>query len=267
VTSRPPLSLNASWGDIRKLSTVFESGSCRFTISGRDEALLEQLSGMFAGAGESVGEPVIDIEIDPKYSIDQIGNAIRQIVVSVIAQHAQHLYVEGAAILNRANELILLVGTTRAGKSTLSAALALGLGWRILTEDLVIFDLSNKYILPLNFPISLRPGAKELIEAAIGSRVDTKGKSDVWMPIESKESRIKREGRFDKVILLEAPNGKGIACFDLIPEQALRLILPASNAIYSDHGIDDLMEMIKGARCVRLTGGSVKERVDAIERT
>jgi hypothetical protein len=227
--------------------------------------LLEQLSGLFARAGESVGEPVIDIEIDPKYSNDQIGSAVRQIVVTVIAQHSKNLYVEGAAILNRANELVLLVGTTRAGKSTLSAALTLGLGWKILTEDLVILDLSNKYILPLNFPISLRPGAKELIEAAIGLRVQTKGESDVWMPIEA--SCVKTEARFDKVVLLEAPNGKEIACFDLAPEQAVRLILPASNAIYSDQRIDDLMEMIKGARCLRLTGGSVKERVDAIERT
>lgn len=251
-------------GDIPTLPTVFEAGSCRFTIAGKNEALLEQLRSLFVNcSGSSSSGPAIEIEIEGLDSFDQIGEAIRQIVVAVVAQHPKNLYVEGAALLNSRGELVLLVGTTRAGKSTLSAALTLGCGWKVLSEDLVLFDLTNKYILPLKLPISLRPGAIELIEEAVGSRPDIRGKSDIWMPMKF-ETTAMQLAHFDKVILLEAPNGKDIVLSDLIPEKCLRLMLPASNAIHFTEGADQLMEMVRKARCFRLTGGSLKQRIEAM---
>lgn len=209
----------------------------------------------------------IDIKVDAKFSSDQIGEAVRQIVVEIIANHSKYLYVEGAAIIDHRGKLLLLVGTTRAGKSTLSASLALGLGWKILTEDLVIFDQSNKYILPLKLPISLRSGAKELIKEATGLKPKTKGESDVWMDMGSLSVIKQVPARFDRVVLLEAPGGQELVSYQLLPEQALRLILPASNALHFPDGIENLMDMIRTARCYRLTGGSVKERIEAVKMT
>lgn len=61
-------------------------------------------------------------------------------VLPRVAQLHGRTCLHGASVMVNAQEAILLLGPSRAGKSTLSAALTRELGWHVLSDDISIID-------------------------------------------------------------------------------------------------------------------------------
>lgn len=87
-----------------------------------------------------------------------------------IAGHAQHYLMLHAAVLERHGRAVILPGDPGAGKSTLTAALALS-GWRLLSDEITLVDREDGRITPLARPISLKNRSIEVIRAAFPEAV------------------------------------------------------------------------------------------------
>lgn len=87
-----------------------------------------------------------------------------------IAGHAQHYLMLHAAVLERHGKAVILPGDPGAGKSTLTAALALS-GWRLLSDETTLIDRDDGLIVPLARPISLKNQSIDIIRAAFPQAV------------------------------------------------------------------------------------------------
>ena len=81
-----------------------------------------------------------------------------------IAADGQHYLMLHAAVLERNGKAVILPGDPGAGKSTLTAALALS-GWRLLSDEITLIDRDDGMIAPLARPISLKNKSIDLIRA------------------------------------------------------------------------------------------------------
>ena len=87
-----------------------------------------------------------------------------------IAGYAQHYLMLHAAVLERHGRAVILPGDPGAGKSTLTAALALS-GWRLLSDEITLIDRVDGHIVPLARPISLKNQSIALIREAFPQAV------------------------------------------------------------------------------------------------
>ncbi len=81
-----------------------------------------------------------------------------------IASHAHHYLQLHAAVLERNGQAVILPGDPGAGKSTLTAALALS-GWRLLSDELTLIDRDDGMIVALARPISLKNQSIAIIQS------------------------------------------------------------------------------------------------------
>ena len=79
-----------------------------------------------------------------------------------IAQHIYKFLIIHSAVVVKNDLALLLSGYPGAGKSTLCAAL-INRGWRLLSDEMAIVDLSNAQLLPLVRPVSLKNQAIDII--------------------------------------------------------------------------------------------------------
>lgn len=79
-----------------------------------------------------------------------------------IAAHAHHYLLLHAAVLERNGRAIILPGDPGAGKSTLTAALALS-GYRLLSDEMAVLDRDTGQLVPLTRPVSLKNRSIDII--------------------------------------------------------------------------------------------------------
>lgn len=91
-----------------------------------------------------------------------------------IAGHAHHYLLLHAAVLERNGRAIILPGDPGAGKSTLTAALALS-GYRLLSDEMSMIDRDTGLLVPLTRPVSLKNRSIDIVRgfsaAAVLGRV------------------------------------------------------------------------------------------------
>ena len=81
-----------------------------------------------------------------------------------LAGYCHHYLLLHAAVLERNGRCLILPGDPGAGKSTLTAALALS-GWRLLSDELAIVDRDDGLLVPLARPVSLKNRSIDIIRA------------------------------------------------------------------------------------------------------
>lgn len=118
-----------------------------------------------------------------------------------IATRANHFMLIHAAVLERHGRCVILPGDPGAGKSTLTAALALS-GWRLLSDELTIIDPDDGGIVALARPVSLKNQSIAIIgafsSAAVFGRTahDThKGAVALMRPPRESVERVDEKGR------------------------------------------------------------------------
>lgn len=81
-----------------------------------------------------------------------------------VSQHYHDCLIIHAAVVEKEGKAIILPGLPGAGKSTLCAGLVNLGGWRLLSDELTLIDITSGKILPNPRPISLKNQSIEVIE-------------------------------------------------------------------------------------------------------
>lgn len=123
-----------------------------------------------------------------------------------IAGQAHHYLLLHAAVLERNGRCVILPGEPGAGKSTLTAALALT-GWRLLSDEITVIDRDDGRIVALARPISLKNQSIEIIrsfsaEAVLGQTARDTNKGDVALlrPPKASVERVAEKGRAAHIV-------------------------------------------------------------------
>lgn len=169
---------------------------------------------------------------------------------------------DGCALVTKGSQLVFLAGASRAGKTTMTVAAAQKLGWKIISEDLILIDPALSRIVSVVHPLSLRPGAQQLIAEATGLP-PVSLYLDRWLACPDM-FYIGPAGqpRFAHSILIDsAPNGAPFSAASLRSHEFLRALLPLSNALNVDDGTNSLNACIEQSSCSIIGGGTVGERL------
>lgn len=81
-----------------------------------------------------------------------------------VAGHAHHYLMLHAAVLEKNGQAVILPGDPGAGKSTLTALLALS-GWRLLSDEITLIDRDDGMVVPLARPVSLKNASIDVVRA------------------------------------------------------------------------------------------------------
>lgn len=137
-----------------------------------------------------------------------------------IGTQAHHYLLIHAAVLERQGHCVILPGEPGAGKSTLTAALALS-GWRLLSDEMTLVDRDDGLIAPLARPISLKNASIDIIRdrfpgAVFGdvARDTHKGTVSHLKPPADSVARMHEKGRARHVVF---PRWKSDASTRLTP--------------------------------------------------
>ena len=94
-----------------------------------------------------------------------------------VAAHSHQYLVIHAAVVATEDRAVILPGPPGSGKSTLCAALVLR-GWRLLSDELALFDMDSKLLYGMSRPVNLKNASIGLIERFAPDAVLTRPVSD-----------------------------------------------------------------------------------------
>lgn len=191
---------------------------------------------------------------------------VRLIVRRALNHHEGYLWFDAAMLVSPSGKVVLIAGASHAGKSTAAAALAFGLNWKVLAEDVALIEPRNKVITPFASPISLREGSLERIARATGV---TPGPviGFEWVPLKGHLHYEQVPFNIDLAIELAVTNpltDQPIAVASVSNSSFIHFLLPLCNALHLPNGIELLDESLQKARCYRLDGGSLGDRLNFI---
>lgn len=137
---------------------VFDEGFCDFSIR------VDRVKGLRAYWRPQIGfsldgfSPFKPLAADHAYPLLEWG------MNWCIAGHAHHYLLLHAAVLERNGRAIVMPGQPGAGKSTLTAALALS-GYRLLSDEMTIIDRDTGLLVPLTRPVSLKNKSIDIVRS------------------------------------------------------------------------------------------------------
>ncbi len=170
---------------------------------------------------------------------------------------------EAALLITPTGTPVWLSGSTQAGKTTLVVALAVGLNWKIVSEDFVFINEGKP--VPLVAPLSLRPAAPAIIEAATGIRPPVAGNRWFIRPdlfyTEDMPSALPVAIHLS---LTKANVDLKLNLRHVAWTEYLRTVLPVSNAPKVTGGIDRLAKAFENGRCMVLKDGNLRSRLAAM---
>lgn len=242
------------------MSTVLTLGKFAFEIDCQDDQLKACLESLFPSRAVAHHRAPATVH-------DESGD-VRSIVNIALRHHEDCLWFDAAALIAPGGQKVLFAGASSSGKSTTTIALALGYGWKVLSEDITLFDPSTDELLSFASPISLKPGTFERLQAAKLSPPPLI--LNEWIPVDGMAAPGESVSAtldlafFFNVINQTEP--EPISAQQITPGEFLRLVLPISNLLHSTAGMDKLSQYLAPARCYRLSGGSLTERLSKINQ-
>lgn len=175
------------------------------------------------------------------------------------------LAIEAALLVTPAGTPVWLSGGTQAGKSTLTVALALGLGWKVISEDFVYVDRGNP--VPVVVPLSLRAGAPDLIRCATGQFPEPLVEHRWFIRPSIFETRpLFKNDPLALCLTLNANSGSSMKISEIPWTRYIRSILPLSNAQRNPGGVEQLSNLFEKARCLLIENGTVADRLEFLSK-
>lgn len=180
--------------------------------------------------------------------------------------YPKQLAIEAALLVTPAGTPVWLSGGTQAGKTTFTVALALGLGWKIVSEDFVYMDAGHP--VPVVVPLSLRPGAPELILSATGHSAEPLlGTRWLVRPtIFETDTAFKNAPIAIHLSLNANSSDNKMEVSDVPWTQYVRTVLPITNAPRVENGVEQLSSIFEKAHCMRLENGSLVNRLQLLSK-
>ncbi|HWR87769.1 MAG TPA: HprK-related kinase A [Acidiferrobacterales bacterium] len=80
-----------------------------------------------------------------------------------VSSHCHQYLIIHAAVLERGGRALILPAPSGSGKSTLCAGLVFGGGWRLLSDELALIDMTSGHAVPLPRPVSLKNNSIDVI--------------------------------------------------------------------------------------------------------
>jgi hypothetical protein len=241
--------------DSTSVNQIFKLGQVSFTVFGTEESIQVELPRLFP-PGSTKAARIHEASVS--------GGNIRTIISNLLAEHSHCLWFDAACLLSPEAKKLLIVGGSGSGKSTSAMALVFGHGWKVFCEDIALIDPNTDELLSFPSPFSLKEGTLDHLRTA--SKIEPESVIlNEWIPMPSSLVAETCAATFDVVIRLDAArNDIPLECKELSAGDFMRVILPNSNLIHHDEGFEKTMQYIKNARCYRLTGGTLLERIEKI---
>jgi HprK-related kinase A len=191
-----------------------------------------------------------------------------------IAANCHQYLIVHAGVVERAGRAMLLPARAGSGKSTLCAGLV-ACGWRLLSDELALIDMTSRSIVPIPRPISLKNASIDVVATAWkDSRISppvadtTKGRvAYVSVPSQS----IRRAHEPAALGWIVAPSFRDGADTELAPmPRADAFMHVVDNAInYSVHGREGFLvvaDLVDGAECFRFSyGGRLDDAAQCLD--
>jgi hypothetical protein len=152
-------------------------------------------------------------------------------------------------------------------------ALVRGFGWKVLSEDITHVDLRNGEIINFASPFAVKRGTISHLQKTLddsGLRLDWSSfdpNSDspiTWIPLGTHSLGNNLKAPFDLVVYFDGFTDGDATCKKLPSAEFVRAILQISNFTRLDDATSKICEYVAEERCYRISGGSLKQRVDTI---
>jgi hypothetical protein len=200
---------------------------------------------------------------------------VRRVLPRVSALHGR-LPIH-AATLGDAEGAVMLIGTSGAGKSTMTAALARRLGWRIFSDDMsILCDERRPMVLPAAAGVSVWPASQRALDLPLDAcRPLQAPAGKVWYAPSS--SVPSRPTPLDAIILLSSDEGAADITFTRLAGPIVAVMVLSQLVPFNPTDVGEMAGL--AARWTRLIAsipvyglayprhyGVLPEAVDAIRR-
>jgi len=187
-----------------------------------------------------------------------------------IANHSfRHLLLH-AAVVEKNGQAVILPGQPGAGKSTLCAALV-GRGWRLLSDEMAMIDLTSTELIPIVRPVSLKNESISIISGFVPdvvmgeSFLDTSKGTVAHMkpPLASvQNASLRTKGRW--VVFPQFRQDSSISVESI--SRAKAVLDLAKNAfnynVLGARGFEKLCDLVEACDCFRLEYSHLDEAID-----
>ncbi|MBK9028860.1 Hpr(Ser) kinase/phosphatase [Candidatus Propionivibrio aalborgensis] len=184
-----------------------------------------------------------------------------------VAAHSHQYLIIHAAVVERDGRAAVLPAPPGSGKSTLCAGLV-NRGWRLLSDELALFDMDSNLIYGMCRPVNLKNVSIDVIKQFAPDAVmtqpvpdTTKGTIALMRPPVESVKRMNQPARPTWVVLPKYAAGappmlvrhSRARCFMLIAEQSFNY------HIHGSRGFDAVGQLIDHSQCFQLTYSSLDD--------
>ena len=191
-----------------------------------------------------------------------------------IAAHSHQYLIFHAAVIEKDGRAAILPAPPGSGKSTLCAALVCN-GWRLLSDELALYDLTSAQVFGMARPINLKNRSIDIVRSfatpvEMTSRVPntTKGTVALMRPPRESVARVDEPARPAWVVSPKYQPDAAVTINSMRPADAF-MLLAEQSFNYEMHGLDGfnaLAAMIDRCSCYQLTYGHLDEAIMAFDR-
>lgn len=233
---------------------IYRLGHINFSLSHAESDFERVLARLFTACNRaSITETnILDLQMGLSLDIDRCLQVI-------IEQHHDCLIVQAACLALPDGRTVLLAGDFGSGKTTLALALALGYGWKVVAENLLLLDATTRRLLSLAAPFQLKEGVREQLHLA---GVELPGFIlREWFPLSEALLANDCPARFDVAIFLEAKfDAPDLSFIQCTTSEFTRKVLPLSNLLQK-RGTNIFVDALPEHHCYTTSGGTFKQRL------
>jgi hypothetical protein len=240
-------------------SPCYKLGRTAFSVECCDAEFLRVLDKLFVREQSDLpADEVIEVRAGCNQDIYALMRHIRRL-------HSDCIWIDAACLVSAEGFKVLIAGGSSAGKSTTSLALALGHGWKVLAEDVTLFDLSSNQILSFPTPFSLKGKTRALLKKTIGRQPEESLLRE-WVPMGDMAAIDHHDCRLNLTIFLNnvASSDLDFESVRISPYEFIRLIVSRSSVLRIKGASDRMLEYFDHGPCWTINGGTLAERLEFI---
>ena len=190
-----------------------------------------------------------------------------------VSAHCHQYLIVHAAVLARGEHALVMPAPSGSGKSTLCAGLVWGGGWRLMSDELALFDAGSGALSALARPVSLKNESIDVIarfapQVRIGQvvRETQKGTVTHLPPPPQAVAQTDRPARARWILLPRFEAGAATRLTRLSRGAAfMRLVDSAFNYhVHGSRGFDRLADVVEAADCYEFVYSDLQDAVNRL---